>query len=80
MGVRKLSVSLDEEAAAAAREAADAAGMTLSAWLSRAATNAAALEAGRRAMDEYEAEHGPFTEAEKTWADEVLDRHGIGRQ
>jgi hypothetical protein len=80
MGVRKLSISLDEEVATAARAAAKAAGLSLSAWLARAATEAAGIEAGLEGVREYEAEHGKLTEAELAWADEVLDRHGIGRR
>lgn len=80
MAVEKISISLDEEVAASARIAAEAAGLSLSAWLSQAAAKAARLEAGLQAMAEYEAEHGPFTDEEIAWADEVLDRHGIGRR
>lgn len=47
MAVVKLSISLDEETAAAARAAAEAKGMTLSAWLSQAAARAVAGQAGR---------------------------------
>lgn len=80
MAVQKLSISLDEDVANAARAAAEAEGMTLSAWLSRAATEAAAIEAGLQAVREYEAENGPFSAEAKAWAEDVLDRHGIGRR
>ncbi len=41
---------------------------------SRAAEDAAKIKAGLAAMEEWEAEHGAFTEEELAWADEVLDR------
>jgi hypothetical protein len=78
MGVRKVSVSLDEKAAAAAERAAAAEGMSLSAWLSRAALRAAKIEDGLRGVAEFEAEYGPIPEEELRKADEFLDRYGIG--
>lgn len=79
-----MSISLDTELGDAVREAAADAGMTLSEWLGRAAqtklqqdTDARVLEEaarkrrreGMRAfLDEWEAEHGAFTEEELTEA------------
>jgi len=80
MAVEKLSISLDEDVAAAARAAAEAEGMSLSAWLSRAAVQAAALESGLRGVEEFEAENEKLSEADLARADEVLDRYGIGRR
>lgn len=80
MAVEKLSISLDEAAAAAAREAAEAEGLSLSAWLSRAAVAAAAIEAGLRAVREWEAEHEPFVPEQIEVINEILDRHGVGRR
>jgi len=40
----------------------------------RALEDAAKIKAGLAAMEEWEAEHGAFTEEEIAWADEVLDR------
>jgi hypothetical protein len=73
--VEKLANSLDEEVLAAARAAADAEGLSLSAWLSRAA----ALEEGLRAVREWESQTGRLSDRERREADEVLDRHGVGR-
>lgn len=53
MGVKKISISLDEELYERARTVADAEGVSLSSWLSRAASDAADLASKRRAMDEY---------------------------
>lgn len=80
MAVEKLSISLDEDVAAVARAAAEAAGMSLSAWLARAAAEAAGVEAGLQGVAEWEAEHGPINEDERRRAAEVLDRHGVGRR
>ncbi|MQA86827.1 MAG: hypothetical protein GEV03_19895 [Streptosporangiales bacterium] len=77
MAVEKLSVALDERVAAEARKAAEAAGMSLSAWLSHAAEERIAIEDGLRAVSEWEAEHGAITEEEKARAEEILRRHGI---
>ena len=73
MGVKKLSVALDERVAEAAAAAAERHGLSLSAWLNRAAQNALALEDGLAAVAEWEAEHGAFTAEEIAAADAVLD-------
>jgi hypothetical protein len=67
-------VALDESIAASASRAAATAGMSLSAWLSRAAENELALERGRRAVADWESEHGALTDAELRKADALLDR------
>jgi hypothetical protein len=77
MGVRRLSISLPAEVEESVREAAAEAGLSVSAWLARAAEHAARIEAGRRAVREYEAEHGPFTQEERDWARRVLEEHGV---
>jgi hypothetical protein len=79
MTVRKISVSLDENVVELARRAAEAQGKSLSAWLSDTAAHAARIQAGLRAVAEFEAEHGAFTEEELREADEALARLGIGR-
>ena len=79
MTVRKVSVSLDDDAFRAAQAAAAAEGISLSAWLSRAARHAAGVADGLRAVAEYEAEHGAFTEDDHRRAEDILDRLGVGR-
>lgn len=74
MAVKKLSVALDDEVAAAAKEAASRAGVSLSAWLNRAAENELAIEAGLDAVRAWEAEHGSLSDEELARADELLDR------
>jgi hypothetical protein len=73
MSVRKFSVALDESVAASASRAAQTAGVSLSAWLSRAAVHELALERGRRAVVAWEREHGALTDEELRDADVLLD-------
>ena len=73
MGVKKLSIALDERVAEAAAASAERRGLSLSAWLNRAAQNALAVEDGLAAVAEWEAEHGAFTAEEIAAADAVLD-------
>lgn len=74
MSVQKLSISLDERVAAAAAASAERRGMSLSAWLNDAATQALAVEDGLIAVAEWEAEHGALTPEELAAADAVLER------
>jgi hypothetical protein len=74
MPVRKLSVALDEHIAASASRAAHTAGVSLSAWLSRAAEHELAVEHGRREVAAWERVHGALTAEELRQADDVLDR------
>lgn len=73
MGVKKLSVALDERVAEAAAASAERQGLSLSAWLNRAAANALAVEDGLAAVAEWEAEHGPLSADELAAADAILD-------
>jgi hypothetical protein len=60
----KRSVSLPPDLARAVEEAARAEGTTFSAWLAQTAAHRLKLEAGRRALAEWELENGPLTEVE----------------
>ncbi|MGH3982386.1 MAG: hypothetical protein ACRDST_06795 [Pseudonocardiaceae bacterium] len=53
MAVKKISISLDSEVFEQAKHAADVEGIALSAWLSRAASEAADLAAAQAALAEY---------------------------
>ncbi|MDQ3353412.1 MAG: hypothetical protein M3507_02800 [Actinomycetota bacterium] len=57
----KRSVSLPAELAQAIDEAAARGGTTFSAWLAEIAAHRLKLDAGRRAIAEWEHEHGPLT-------------------
>jgi hypothetical protein len=60
----KRSVSFPPELARAIDEAATASGSTFSAWIAETASRRLRLEAGRRGVAAWEAEHGPLTEKE----------------
>ena len=78
MAVKKLSISLDADTLEDAKEAAAREGMSLSAWLSHAAGEAAKLAKAQAAIEEYIAEFGepdPETEAR---ARAALDEAGVG--
>ena len=77
VAVEKLSIALEKDVARAAREAAERDGLSLSAWVNEAAREALAIEDGRAAVAEWEAEHGAFTDDETAAADAVLAEAGI---
>jgi hypothetical protein len=60
----KRSVSLPPELESAIERAADEEGTTFSAWLAATAAHRLRMEGGRRAIAEWEREHGPLTAAE----------------
>jgi hypothetical protein len=74
MAVRKLSVALDQSVADAAADAAEREGLSLSAWLSRAAERALVVERGLEAVRAWERDNGSLTDAELSDADKVLNR------
>lgn len=74
MTVRQVSVALEDSVVAAAVEAAAHSGLSLSAWLNRAAEHELAIGRGLAAVREWEADHGALTDAELADADELLDR------
>ena len=78
MGVRRLSISVAPEVEQNIRVAAAGAGLPVSTWLAQVATHAAVLEDGRRAVREYESEHGALSEVSRAEARRVLDELGIG--
>ncbi len=77
MVAERLSVSLSAESAAAVRKAASDAGMSVSGWVERTVGSIARRQAGLRAMDEYEAEHGAFTHEEREQARRTLRELGL---
>lgn len=78
MSVRRLSISVAPEVEENIREAAAEAGIPVSTWLARVATQAAVIEDGRRAVHEHEAEHGSLSETSRADARRVLDQLGVG--
>ncbi len=74
MAVAKRSVSLDDAVAARVERAARTDGMSFSAWLSAAAEHALLLREGLQGVNEWEAEAGQLTAAERAAGDALLDR------
>jgi hypothetical protein len=78
MAATKLSVSIDEPVASAARQSAERRGISLSAWLSQASRKELAIDEGLIGVAEWEAEHGPLSAEDLAAADAVLDAAGVG--
>jgi hypothetical protein len=64
MAVDRISVTLGAELGMAVRDAAARAGMSVSAWLEQAASDRLRNDLLGEALDRWEAEHGPFADAE----------------
>lgn len=62
--MERLSLSLPEDLATRIRDAAQADGSTLSAWLAAAAESRLLLRQASRAIATWEREHGEITQAE----------------
>ena len=72
MGVRELSIALDESVAETAANAAVTHGMSLSAWMNAATGRAIALESRLAAIREWAFEQGELPAEEMSWTDVVL--------
>jgi hypothetical protein len=71
----KLAITVDPDIHAQVVAAAAAEGVSVSAWMTSAARRALRLRDGLAAVAEWEAEHGPLTQAE---LDAARQRAGIG--
>ncbi len=74
MGRRNRSISLPEDLSRAIDGAADAAGLTPSAWIAETARERLMIEDGLRAMDEFFAEVGEPADEDTAWAVDAVDR------
>ena len=72
MAVRKISISLSEDVAAAASRFAEIEGVSLSTWLNNAAERAIRLSEGRAALLEDFAENGEPSDEARAWARDTL--------
>jgi hypothetical protein len=63
-----LAITVDPDVHARVVEAAAAEGVSVSAWMTKAARRALLVRDGLAAVAEWEAEHGPLTDAELTAA------------
>ena len=70
----KRSVSLDDAVADAVERAAEKDGVSFSAWLSAAALRQLRLRDGLRGVQEWEAEAGTLSPAERAAGEALLDR------
>jgi hypothetical protein len=64
MSVEKMSLSFPSRLARLVRREAKREGMSVSAWVARAAARATKLAEARRLLEAYEREHGLITEDE----------------
>jgi hypothetical protein len=64
----KKSISLGSDLAAQIESAAAEEGTSVSAWLAESAAHRLRMQAGRKALAEWEAEHGAFTPQERAEA------------
>lgn len=78
MAMKKISVSLDPDVVAQATAAARSEGRSLSAWLNEVARKALRIEQGLKAMDDWEREHGPFTDEQTAAAEALIARFKNG--
>ena len=82
MAAEKYSASMDDVLLRDARADAEAAGLTLSAWLAGAAADRLRLKALHHLVDGWEAEHGAISVAELDTLEEkvaVARRSAMGR-
>ena len=64
MAVEKLSISMDVELAEAIRQAAEDDGLSVSAWIAKQVDRTIRMRRLDQLLEEYQAEHGAFTEDE----------------
>jgi len=70
----KLAITVDADVAAEVADAAEAEGLSVSAWMTAAARRALGIRRGLAAVREWEAEHGAFTDRELEAARRQLNR------
>ncbi|HUC15780.1 MAG TPA: YlcI/YnfO family protein [Acidimicrobiales bacterium] len=75
----KLAITVDPDVHAGVVAAAEAEGVSVSAWMTAAARRALKLKDGMAGVAEWEAEHGPLTEAELAAARDRVLRSGARR-
>jgi hypothetical protein len=72
MNVDRLSITMDPDLGQAVRDAASRTGVSVSRWLSVAASDHLRNELLGAALDSWEADEGPFSEADLDAAARVL--------
>ncbi|OIK02653.1 hypothetical protein BIV25_03505 [Streptomyces sp. MUSC 14] len=74
MSLERVTITIPSETLEAAKTAAEREGLSVSAWLSRAAERAAKIEAGLAAAAEAMQHVAPPTPEEQAWVDDFMDR------
>ena len=77
MPVERFSLTMDPKLGAAVRQAAERAGMSVSAWVSKAAADRVRNELLGIALERWEEENGPITEEE---LDDAREEMGFPRK
>ncbi|MEU9962028.1 hypothetical protein [Streptomyces sp. NPDC050982] len=73
MSLERVTITIPSDILDAAKAASEREGLSVSAWLSRAAERAAKIEAGLAAAEEAMAHLDPPTPEEQAWVDAVMD-------
>jgi predicted CopG family antitoxin len=79
MAVVKRSFSLDPDVYEMLKHEVKRGGVSASTVVNEALRHHLHILRGLRTVDEWETEHGPFTQSEIAEADRVLDEAGVGR-
>jgi hypothetical protein len=74
MSLERVTITIPGETLEAAKVAAEREGLSVSAWLSRAAERAAKIEAGLAAAEEAMQHVPPPTPKEQAWVDDLMER------
>lgn len=77
MAARKLSISMDEDLVDEVQQAAEEAGMTVSAWLAEQARERVRLLGLAKLVDDWQKEHGYFSDEEMAGVHAELDSWGV---
>lgn len=78
MAARKISISMDEDLVDELQQAAEEAGMSVSAWIAEQVDHRIKVLGLLKLTDEWQQEHGAFTEEQMAEAHARLDRMGVG--
>lgn len=74
MSLERVTITIPSDTLDAVKDAADREGLSVSAWLSRAAERAAKIEAGLAAAEEVIAQLPPPTPEEQARVDRFMDK------
>ena len=77
MTARKISISMDEDLVDEVQQAAEDAGMTVSAWIAQQAEDRIRLLGLAKLVDDWQKEHGYFTDEEMAEVHAELDAAGV---